>query len=96
MKQDEQAGKADTQPESEQALWWYERPGVVVKIVRALCVVCVVLLVIDPFVHKHGKFEIVHYWGFYGIYSFVSAGLLVIVASWMRALLSRPEDYYDR
>ncbi|MEM1162905.1 MAG: hypothetical protein AAGJ28_18420 [Pseudomonadota bacterium] len=54
------------------------------------------LLLIDPLVHKHGPFEIEHYWGFYGIYGFVGCVFLVLAARAMRTLVMRSEDYYDR
>ena len=57
--------------------------------------ICGALLAIDPFVHKHGYFEIEHWWGFYGIYGFVGCVFLVLGAKEMRKILMRPEDYYE-
>ena len=41
------------------------------------------LIVIDPFVHKHGPFAIEHVWGFYAIYGFVACVGLVLIAKWL-------------
>ena len=57
---------------------------------------CALLLVIDPFVHKHGPFKIEHIWGFYGIFGFVACVAVVLIAKQLRKVLMRPEDYYDR
>lgn len=75
---------------------WLEQPGTVQRIVYALYAVCGVLIVIDPFIHKHGPFAIEHVWGFYGIFGFVACVGLVLAAKVMRRILMRPEDYYDR
>ena len=54
------------------------------------------LLVVDPLVHKHGPFDIEHWWGFYGLYSLAACVVLLIVARFLRHVLIRDEDYYDR
>ncbi len=74
---------------------WIDEPKNVDRIVWALYAVCGLLVVIDPFIHKHGPFEIEHYWGFYAIYGFVGCVGLVLAAKLMRVFLMRPEDYYD-
>lgn len=66
------------------------------RICYALYAVSALLLVIDPFVHKHGKFAIEHWWGFYGIYGFIGCVFLVLAAKELRKLVMRSEDYYDR
>ena len=76
--------------------WWLERPGSVTKIVYGLYALSAALLVIDPFIHKHGPFAIEHWWGFYGIYGFVGCVFLVLAAKELRKLVMRGEDYYDR
>ncbi len=75
---------------------WIDEPKNVDRIVYALYAVCALLLVIDPFIHKHGYFEIEHAWGFYAIYGFVGCVGLVLAAKLMRVVLMRPEDYYDK
>ena len=74
---------------------WLDSKRNVDKIVYSLYAVCAFLLLIDPFVHKHGYFEIEHVWGFYGIYGFVGCVFLVLAAKVLRLIVMRPEDYYD-
>ncbi|HSG95295.1 MAG TPA: hypothetical protein VLA28_07225 [Afifellaceae bacterium] len=74
---------------------WLDNPGNVNRIVYALYAVSALLLVIDPFIHKHGPFGIEHWWGFYGIYGFVCCVFLVLAAKEiLRKLVMRGEDYY--
>ena len=80
-------------PEHERT--WIDYPKNVDKIVYALYALCVFLLVIDPFVHKHGPFAIIYIWGFYAFYGFIACVGLVIAAKWLRVIVMRPEDYYD-
>ena len=49
----------------------------------------------DAFYHKHAHFEIEHLFGFYGVYGFFVCVALVLIAKWLRAILMRPEDYYE-
>lgn len=65
------------------------------RIVYALFAACAGLVVVDPFIHKHGPFAIEHVWGFYGIVGFLACVGLVVGAKLVRAALMRPEDYYD-
>lgn len=81
--------------EGEPARWLDDRRNVN-KIIYTVYAICAVLLLIDPLVHKHGPFEIEHWWGFYGIYGFVGCVFLVLAAKVLRLIVMRPEDYYDR
>lgn len=82
-------------PETE-GRWWLEDTRNVNLIVYALYAVSALLLVIDPWIHKHGPFAIEHWWGFYGIYGFVGCVFLVLAAKELRKLVMRSEDYYER
>lgn len=75
---------------------WLDDERNVRKIVSAVYAICGVLLVIDPFVHKHGYFEIEHVWGIYGVFGLVGCGFLVLAAKEMRRIIMMPEDYWDR
>lgn len=65
------------------------------RIVWIVGAACAFLVVIDPFIHKHGKFEIEHVWGFYAIFGLAACVGLILVANLMRPVLTRREDYYD-
>ena len=80
----------------EEGRWWLDDPRNVDKIVYALVGVCVLLFFLDATYVKHGHFAIEHLFGFYGVYGFVVCVGLVLVAKWMRVILMRPEDYYER
>ena len=75
--------------------YWLDDPRNVDKIVKALVVVCALLLLADLFYHKHVHFAFEGWFGFFGIYGFVMCVALVLVAKLMRKVLMRPEDYYD-
>ncbi|MCY3768985.1 MAG: hypothetical protein OXG56_06440 [Gammaproteobacteria bacterium] len=58
--------------------------------------VCALVTLLDIFVHKHHGEE--HWWGFFGFFSaygFIACVVLVVVATWMRRVVMRDEDYYD-
>jgi hypothetical protein len=76
--------------------YWLDNPANVERIVRALYLICAVLVVADIFVPKHGPFAIEHIFGFYAWFGFLACVGLVLAAKVMRRVLMRPEDYYDR
>lgn len=69
--------------------------GNAARIVWALCGACVLLLGVDIFVHKHGPFAVVHWFGFYGLYSLAACAGILLVTAGLRRALTRREDYYD-
>lgn len=83
------------QPRSEKP-YWLDKPGSVEKVYWSVVVVCAVLILLDLFYAKHAEFAFEYYFGFYGIYGFVSCVFLVLAAKQIRKLLKRDEDYYDR
>jgi len=80
----------------ESETYWLDRPGNVERIVRALYLICALLVVADFLVPKHGPFAIERIFGFYAWYGFVACVGLVLAAKALRRVLMRPEDYYDR
>jgi hypothetical protein len=74
---------------------WLDRPGSVDKIVRTVYAVCALLFLADLAYHKHPHFAAEEWFGFYGVYGFVSCVLLVLAAKELRRLLKRDEGYYD-
>lgn len=75
---------------------WLDDRRNVDRIVWSVYAVCGFLFVIDVFVPKHGPFEVEHLFGFHAIFGFVAYAALVVAAEALRALVKRPEDYYDR
>jgi uncharacterized membrane protein len=66
------------------------------RLLIGLAVVCALLTFADLFIHKHGPFAIEHMLGFYGWLGLVASVVVVVLARAVRAVLMRPEDYYDR
>ena len=57
---------------------------------------CLVLLIINFFVSKHGHFSWEEWSGFYAAYGFVACVGLVLAAKFiLRKIVKRSEDYYD-
>lgn len=86
--------KPKTQSETENGTG-LDAPKIDNRIVLALGTICVALALVDPLIHKHGKFEIEHYIGFYAIFGFLACAAVVFAAILMRGILMRSEDYYD-
>lgn len=71
-------------------------PKVIKLILRIFYICCVLLFLADIVYHRHAVRDWEGWWGFYAIYGFVGCVLLVLIAKWMRKIVMRPEDYYDK
>lgn len=65
-------------------------------IYKAVFICCLLLLLVEPLVHKHGQFHFEEWFGFHGFFGFVACVGLVLAAKVLRRWLKRPENYYDR
>ena len=54
------------------------------------------LLVIDPFIHKHGDFPWEDAPNFFAAYGFVCCVFLIFIAKLLRRGIKRDEDYYEK
>jgi purine-cytosine permease-like protein len=75
---------------------YFDDPKNVWRVIKTFFVICVLLLIADFFIPKHG----VYYWEdipeFYAAYGLVACILLVLGAKYiLRMLVKRDEDYYD-
>lgn len=75
---------------------FFDSPENVRKFIRGFYAICVLLLIIDFFVPKHGYY----YWEdvpeFYAAYGLVACVVLVLAAKHiLRRLVKRKESYYD-
>ena len=78
----------------------WDNPRNVKLLFNVFYAACAIVLVFDPLlglvIDRHRG----HAWesmlGFYPLYGFFGIVILVLVAKLMRAVLMRPEDYYDR
>ena len=82
------------EPENDQQNW-LDRPRSVDKIIRAVAVICLVVVAADFFYEKHGHYSWEEWPGFYALFGFISCVVLVIAAKGLRKILMRDEDYYD-
>ena len=73
----------------------FDNPRNVKRILYILYGCCAVLFVLDFVIHRHTSHSWENLWGFYAIYGFVGCVILVLVATWMRSFIMRPQDYYD-
>ena len=78
----------------------FDQPRNVHRLIRIFFVLCALLLGADLLFHRHlmfaeGVFPVEGWFGFYAIYGFVACVLLVLIATQMRKVLMRREDYYQ-
>ena len=82
-------------PDPDEKRYLFDDPRNVNRLLYGFYGVCVVLLGLDFFLHRH----ISHSWeglaGFYALFGFVACVVLVLVAKEMRKVVMRDEDYYD-
>ncbi|MBE0612556.1 MAG: hypothetical protein IH604_02700 [Burkholderiales bacterium] len=76
--------------------YWLDRKENVTKVYWAVWIVCGVLLLIDPLIHKHEAFGFAEWFGFFGFFGFFACVGLVLAAKMLRKILKRAEDYYER
>ncbi len=72
----------------------FDDPRNVKRLLHILYACCVVLLLLEFVIDRHVYHRWENLWGFHPLYGFVGCVLLVLIASWMRSFLMRPEDYY--
>ena len=73
----------------------FDKPQNVKRVLHLLYGCCAVLFALDFVIRRHVIHSWENLWGFYPIYGFIGCVVLVLVATWMRTFLMRPEDYYD-
>lgn len=76
--------------------YWLDSSENVTKLYRGLWVVCLLLVCVDLFLHRHEDFSFATLFGFHALYGFFACVALVLTAKQLRKLIMRPEDYYDR
>jgi hypothetical protein len=74
----------------------FDKPENVSLIIRWLMALCAILFALDFILQRQYS----HAWeslpGFYALFGFIGCVLLVIIAKWLRTLLMRPTNYYQR
>ena len=75
--------------------YFFDDPKNVKRILYVLYGCCALLFALDFVIHRHVVHSWENLWGFYPLYGFVGCVVLVLVATWMRTFLMRPENYYE-
>ena len=79
---------------------WLDHPRTPDRVLWGLVVVCALLLVGEGVLwllhFRHGHFGFDARPLFYGAFGFVAFALIVLSGKYLRKLLMRDEDYYDR
>jgi hypothetical protein len=83
------------QPKHETARW-LDDPGNVTKVYRSVWIACAALVLAELLIPVHAEVSAGDWFGFHGVFGFIACVALVIAAKWMRRILIRPEDYYER
>ncbi len=74
---------------------FFDRPEVIKWILRLFYIACAVLLALDFIIHRYIYTDIEKVPAFYAIYGCAACVILVLVATQMRKLLMRDEEYYE-
>ena len=74
----------------------FDDPKNVKRLLYVVYALCTGLFLLDFVFERHTTHGWEGLWGFYAIYGFVGCALLVIIATQMRKVLMRDEDFYDR
>ena len=79
----------------EQKRYLFDNPRNVSLVIRALYIVCILLILLDFIAHRH----VVHDWdsltGFYALCGFSACVIIVLTATQYRKFVKRKEEYYD-
>lgn len=76
---------------------WFERSGNIRLLIGLLVVTCAGLVVADLFYENpHPHFPIETTFGFQAWFGFVAFVVVVFLGRFLRLIVKRPEDYYDR
>jgi hypothetical protein len=76
---------------------WFERPRNVRTLIVGLGIACLGLVLADlAYENPHPHFEIESSFGFHAWFGFVAFVAIVFAGRFLRVIVSRPEDYYER
>ena len=75
---------------------FFEKTNRLKAILIVFGVLCAGLFIIDFFVERYTYFEVEGLYNFYSIYGFVMFSIIIFGSRFLRFLLGRPENYYDK
>ena len=87
--------RTQTTPQPGDRKRWLDERDNVDKIYWGVIAICALLMLMEPFYHKHPYLGFDGTFGFYGWFGFLACAGLLVVARELRRLLNRREDFYD-
>jgi hypothetical protein len=75
---------------------FFDKPANIKRILNSVYAICGLLVVIEMFIHRHTEHPLEGLFGFYPLYGFVGCVVLVLLATLMRKVLMRDENYYQK
>ena len=75
---------------------FFEKTNRLKAILIVFGVLCVGLFIIDFFVKRYTYFEVEGLYNFYSIYGFVMFSIIIFGSRFLRFLLGRPENFYNK
>ena len=82
-----------TEPDNKKHL--FDNPKNVERLLKGFYVICILLVIADFIIHRHIMMAWEKIPAFYAIYGFIACVVLVVIATWMRKIIMREENYYD-
>lgn len=79
----------------EEKLYLFDKPENVSRLLRGFYLVCAILFLLDFILHRHISIRWENIPAFYALFGFIACVVLVLLATEMRKLVMRKEDYYD-
>lgn len=73
----------------------FDKPQNVRRLMRGFYAICLLLVLADFVLHRHVYHPFERLPTFYALFGFVACVVLVLIATQMRKVLMRDEDYYE-
>lgn len=83
-------------PTNSEKTYWLDKPGNIRKLIIGIIIVCVLLVLSDLMYVRKSKYAIEGWVGFYGFFGFIAFTGIVLVGKYLRRILMRDENYYDK
>lgn len=76
---------------------WFERPGNIRLMIVGLVIACVLLVLADTMYSKdHAHFSLEKVFALQAWFGFAAFVIVVFIGKFLRLIIKRDEDYYDR
>ena len=75
---------------------FFEKNNRLRAVLIAFIVLCGSLFIIDFLVKRYTYFEVEGLYNFYSVYGFVMFSIIIFGSRFLRFLLGRPENFYDK